>query len=379
MSVIFDKTAAPSQRTILGGLQGLRFIAATSIVFFHLTFFVNVIPHTQWIMIFYNAVRLFFALSAFVLMYQTAPTLGKKNWVQDYLVRRFLRIAPLFYLLLLIDVAIMRFHLGHTLPSLGTVALNLLFLFNLSPEHMPSLVMGGWTVGVEMIFYAVLPVIAMLIRRIESALVFLVLSAALGYFASSFTPSPDQWWTADWNFVANLRWFACGIVSYFIFMRLQKNKTSKRTTAALCGAVCILAIAAHFVINDVQIKVLPIMAFMIAICTWQAYAPSYVLLNSIAQYWGERSYSIYLLHAPLLLLMVPYYAALKSSGYQVVAILIGSCSSVAILFFIAAVTYRFIERPGMTLSRALTHSRPLFAVHHNLAANAATSGKSDAR
>jgi peptidoglycan/LPS O-acetylase OafA/YrhL len=136
-------------------------------------------------------------------------------------------------------------------------------------------------------------------------------------------------------------------------MRLQKNKTTKHATAVLCGAVCILALASYLLIDNLQMKVLPIMAFLIAICAWQTHAPSCILLNSIAQYWGERSYSIYLLHAPLLLLMVPYYAVLKRGGYHVFAILIGSCSSVAILFFVAAVTYRFIERPGMKLSRAL--------------------------
>ena len=43
---------------------------------------------------------LFFILSAYALMHSTEHTLHRPTWAKEYFVKRFFRIAPLFYCIL---------------------------------------------------------------------------------------------------------------------------------------------------------------------------------------------------------------------------------------------------------------------------------------
>ena len=82
----------------LPGIHGLRALAALSIVLFHQSYalttpaFASVVQHY-----FGLGVTLFFVLSAFALSHATYGRMSEPNWVRDYAVRRYFRIAPLFY------------------------------------------------------------------------------------------------------------------------------------------------------------------------------------------------------------------------------------------------------------------------------------------
>ena len=137
----------------LEGIHGLRGLAALSIVLFHFVYIAR-IPAPRWLAFttthFNLGVLLFFSLSALSLYHSSkfAPaSFGA------YLVKRFFRIAPLFYLML-----------GYMLwwggvPDSNVLLINLTFSFNLFPGQHQSLVWAGWSVSVEMLFYLLLPAI----------------------------------------------------------------------------------------------------------------------------------------------------------------------------------------------------------------------------
>ena len=104
---------------------------------------------------FYLAVHVFFVLSAFALAYSATQS---PTGYGAYLVKRFFRIAPLFYVL----VAWAIYRGGW--PDWATLAANLTFTFNLVPGMHLSLVWAGWSVGVEMLFYLVFPFLLMSLR-----------------------------------------------------------------------------------------------------------------------------------------------------------------------------------------------------------------------
>ncbi|WP_291271917.1 acyltransferase [Geothrix sp.] len=125
------------------------------------------------------SVSAFFVLSGFVLFRTTPwPRLQKEGPTRFWL-RRFLRLAPVFYVVCALNVA---FHLGMgPEPSGRFIAENLSLTFGaIHPNH--ALVTGGWYVGLVALLYFAYPALAWL--REKGGLAFLV-ALALGLWAWS--------------------------------------------------------------------------------------------------------------------------------------------------------------------------------------------------
>ncbi|WP_286355996.1 acyltransferase family protein [Geothrix oryzae] len=129
------------------------------------------------------SVSAFFVLSGFVLFRTTPwPRLQKEGPARFWL-RRFLRLAPVFYVVCTLNVA---FHLGMgPEPSWRFIAENLSLTFGaIHPNH--ALVTGGWYVGLVALLYFAYPALAWLREKggPRGGLVFLA-ALALGLWAWS--------------------------------------------------------------------------------------------------------------------------------------------------------------------------------------------------
>ena len=93
-----------SRNRLLPALHGLRGLAASAVVLFHLHH-INALAIPYQIKFvgthFGLGVQLFFVLSAFSLFYSTISGINNNGWVRDYFLKRFFRIAPLFYVMLI--------------------------------------------------------------------------------------------------------------------------------------------------------------------------------------------------------------------------------------------------------------------------------------
>lgn len=108
-------------------------------------------------------VQLFFVASALTLCLSTA----KRNpQLTDFYLRRFFRIAPLYYfgiiIYFLIFIFILRQFTGERESGFGSytpinIAANLLFVNNYYPPANNTIVPGGWSISLEMSFYLVFP------------------------------------------------------------------------------------------------------------------------------------------------------------------------------------------------------------------------------
>ncbi len=139
-------------------------------------------------------VSAFFVLSGFVL-FRTAPLDRiRREGLGRFWLRRFLRLAPLFYVGVAVNVL---FHLGMGPDPTGRFLLeNVTLAFGaIHPNH--ALVTGGWYVGLVALLYAVYPLLAWL--REKAGLPFLVV-LAVGLWAWSL-PSTlhDVMAQAPWN------------------------------------------------------------------------------------------------------------------------------------------------------------------------------------
>src|SRR4051794_2005679 len=160
---------------LLPGLHGLRATAAMMVLLYHLHAIppVRAVPEMlPWIATHFGlGVHLFFALSAFSLAWANPQAATRPG---PYLVKRFFRIAPLYWLLATLILLVGRW------PGTGRVLAEYGFAFNFIPGWHGGLVPAGWTVGVEMPFYLVLPLL-LRIRGIPGMALAAILATALSW------------------------------------------------------------------------------------------------------------------------------------------------------------------------------------------------------
>jgi len=165
-------------------LESLRGIAALMIIFYHLSELLKVpVPGTlQFISVhFWLGVPMFYTLSGFVIAYGYAERMRSGAQRTAFYIARFFRIAPLFYAMLAIVTLWTWLH--HQIFDYQTVILNATFLFGLVPGKHESAVLAGWSIGIEMLFYILFPLLAMVVKTIRGVVIAFIIACCLSAWA----------------------------------------------------------------------------------------------------------------------------------------------------------------------------------------------------
>jgi peptidoglycan/LPS O-acetylase OafA/YrhL len=140
-----------------GYIDALRGIAITAVMASHL---VNFFPDMSWHVFIVtqfggHGVQLFFLVSALTL---TMSWRVRHDGAVHFWVRRLFRIAPMFWLALVVYGGMNAAGVWPTGGSdLRSLMLTFTFLHGWSISAINLVVPGGWTIGVEMSFYAIFP------------------------------------------------------------------------------------------------------------------------------------------------------------------------------------------------------------------------------
>jgi peptidoglycan/LPS O-acetylase OafA/YrhL len=366
-----------TQSDKLTGLQALRFFAAFSVFMVHMVNFgtgLEAAKPVGDIIFAYGplGVQLFYVLSAFAMMYSTRAYAGTPNWLLQFYSKRFFRIAPLFYVMCAVTTAYVVYRDGAYTMTPTEIALNVLFVNNLVPQFAASLVFAGWSVSVEMMFYVIFPLIFLYVRSIRVAAILLAVAIVgeqlarptLEHFRLPLSTYPNFSWEV------NLPYFLFGIIAFLIYDRLRTTRLAAPDASfgvVLGYHATFLAIAAAIVtpalVYDGWLRAhdrldMPAWgAFFTVLVAWVALRPIPGFGWKPLQFLGERSYSLYLVHALILAALSPWlrslYGALKPSLglWAMVPISLGTY---VLVIAVSVLTYAFIERPGMNLARAIS-------------------------
>ncbi len=342
----------------LAGIHGLRAAAAIIVMLPHVGFqLILALPHGSPAAMALSGfgVHLFFVLSAFSLF---ASHAGDENY-PEYAIKRFFRIAPLFYAMM----AFYFFTLGPQSISLAEFVLNLTFTFGLVPDALRSTVAGGWSVGVEMIFYALLPLILMICRKPGAFVVLASVGAVVswGSYRMILDANPHREISmtnnpAFYSFSSNIAPFCLGLLAFAIYRSVRNRDLAAKVAAATSLALLILLIATPL-IDETRTPNRPgafiLFALFATVTLWQALKPSWLLRTRLMQHLGERSYSLYLIQFPIIGTLHPLYKVIYKAvplpGNWAYVICVGA--TVAIVAIAANVTYHLIELPGVNLGR----------------------------
>ena len=293
---------------VLPNLTSIRLFAALYVLIFH-QFNQELGASTPWLLrnfvaAGYEGVSLFFVLSGFILAYVHPEVSSKRR----FYAMRFARVYPLYFAALLWMVP----HQVYVSPTKSTALLigaHVLVLQSWYPPIALTLNVPGWTLSVEVLFYASFPfLIGPLRRRVDHwrALIFLIWTIWLippvlvNYLlprlhAGSTTLSLGHALLATPP--ARLGEFGIGILLGLDFRRRQPVVRGHVVLAALLLTVGLLelnGLIAHEVMRD-GLMALPFGILVYAVAGWK----SPWMGSRQLQFGGEVSFGIYLLQVPI--------------------------------------------------------------------------------
>jgi peptidoglycan/LPS O-acetylase OafA/YrhL len=301
-----------------------------------------------------KGVQLFFFVSAFTLFMSFHRRYGKeKHPMLNYGIRRFFRIAPMYYLAILFYVFVFPMY---PFSTIGTIY-NFTFVHGLSIEWINNIVPGGWSIGVEMLFYVLLPFLFFRIKNLDQAIKFfigsMIFKAILEYLIRTVIIAPDK---AQMDlfltfYLPNqLPIFSLGIIFYFIAEKgeFKLSFIKQSTLLSLIGVLMVLLVFESKILID-NIISFGIMFLILAI--YMSRTKGFLLNKGLCQI-GKYSFSIYLLHFAVIAFLENtsiyniHLGGIFSFLLQYVFVAI--CAIV-----VSAITYNLIELKGQALGRKI--------------------------
>jgi peptidoglycan/LPS O-acetylase OafA/YrhL len=283
--------------------------------------------------------------------------------VRNFFVRRWFRIAPLFLLAIVVYLAIYGFGPRYWAPN-GVrpwfVPATALLLHGFHPETINAIVPGGWSIAVEVTFYAVLP---WLLPRLTcpTRLLACLLAAILAYvldrvllsrFVGGFYPADQQYLVDTFtklNFLGQAPVFAIGLVTYEVIQRRPGAGPLAVVAATVAGVIAAAtgllgSRLAYVLVSDPVVAAVGMSWFVATLSRW----PVRAVVNRLTTFLGRISYGLYLCHWLVI-------EALRKGGF-VESLPPGNASALA--FFCLTMTggaalawllYHAVERPGIRL------------------------------
>ena len=350
----------PERRRSLVGLQVLRAVAAISVVVNHAVSEASSrdVIKTDIDFDFGGfGVDIFFVISGFIMVYSNVGAFGRTSSVSSFLIRRIIRIVPLYWLVSTIFLVTLQAVREDPGLSLHYIIASYLFIPFPEPQDgadFPFYFLG-WTLEFEMFFYLFFSVSLMWRRSVGVASLcgFMVAYMTLGSVVH-FPPPFDYWVSSQ------LLEFVAGCLLAEAYLR------GLRFGARTCRSLTLGAILAVFVTwyylggwpdGRGVVWGLPAMA-LVGAATLRPARAAYRVEAILARI-GDASYSLYLVHS--LVFVVVYHLARHSFRHwdrvppaAYVGLLLLSASGVAFIGFWG------VERPMTSMLQRLLlrhHSR----------------------
>jgi peptidoglycan/LPS O-acetylase OafA/YrhL len=344
------------------GLDGLRGIAAVSVVVLHVWMFGHIVDpnRTDIVDRFVGelrlAVPLFFVLSGYLV---ARPWL--RSGLRDeplpplrvYALRRAARILPGYWVCLAGSYALMRALDHPRAVQLSDLPTFLLFAENQSRTLHGELNPPLWTLAIEVSFYAVLPLIGIALwwalRRAGrgAALALIVLIGGAGIAWSGLAVHNDWDALTTTSLPSYLPLFACGLGAAVIAQG-RTPSTAVRWTLLAAGITLVFlngwwrsggAGVTGYVVQDVVAGV----GFAL-LCVAATSTPGHVLGSPPLRFMGAVSMGTYLWHMPVLYLLLAEGLMPSSATLAILAVI--ACS-----LAIGWLSWKLIEEPSMIFAR----------------------------
>ncbi|MEN2980369.1 acyltransferase [Tistrella bauzanensis] len=350
----------------ISAFEGLRGVMACWVMLFHIAAFSG--------MSFANAIQpdipvdVFILISGFVIAHLFT---AKDEPYGQFIFRRFMRLYPIYLLALALAIGLTEVY-RHIIfdsplsPFMGSqqerqtevdeaflvhIAVHLTLLHGALPDAVlprssMAILSPAWSISLEWQFYLIAPFVIGWIKTLRRFFIALTL-AYIGFWLIRL--SGLEFGKPSF-ILQRLPHFILGIGAYlFYFKLLHEGKASPRQSKFLLiiGTVCAVALASQAVFIG--------FLFLLAI-SWPLNLRGGGLASRIdsalSSHWvvavGAASYSIYILHVPIIWLVLHFLMPVVGGNrYGIFAIMLAVVPAVTIA--ISMQTYRYVEKPLMRL------------------------------
>jgi len=374
--------AASGRSAHLPYLDGLRGTASAWVLLYHIAL-LNAVQYPV-LKEGPSAVDLFMVLSGFLMAFHYLEREGREPWQssatwKQFWIRRFFRIAPVYYLLLAVAlitgpwISEARNLIGtdqwqavrlvdrYTDQSLLNLLSHVSFTFGFLPRYSYEDALPDWSIGLEMQFYIALPFLMLLWKRVGPLGL-----AASGLVASllvrHFFPSYVAAFVMPSMLTMKLHVFVAGML-----LAAALRGGGVRKVTMLVATAIVLPLVAGFAHIDnfrsaaIQTILIGLFACLVFHRQAQRFALAAAVMRAVIaafdsrfmRWLGDTSYSVYLLHLLIvipvvgLLFTVPGFAALHGST----RVLLSAAIAIPPVYLVAYLLHRFIERPGIALGK----------------------------
>lgn len=305
-----------------------------------------------------RGVQLFFIASAFTLFLSKDSRKQESLATTSFFIRRFFRIAPMFYLAIFYylwqDGLGSRYWLGDA-PNITTANIisTLTFTNSFNPYWITSIVPGGWSIAIEFLFYACLPLFLFkAIKNLNSAVIFFIISILISFILNDFL-SKNQLITSDllWNgylyfyFPSQLPVFAIGIICYYLIIKNESLKNINQLSLILLSILSFLQLSKGFEFFQSHVLFSLTFALLIFALSEKSYK---FFVNSFTTFIGKLSFSLYLAHFAVLHWLEHFqmtdFLVIRTVNYGVRFLIVLLLSTI-----VAYITYSLIELPWIKI------------------------------
>lgn len=336
-------------------IDSLRGLAALNVVLFHLLLMPT--PHlelSEWFKIQVmkggSGVNLFFIISAFTLAMSWNNRSSESHRLISFYIRRFFRVAPLFYILMILSY-FRDSLLFSSPPPIKLVLSTFTFTFGLLPKYYETFVWAGWTLGVEMLFYLVFPLFGSISKNILTTFFLFIASLLLSLYVSTVL-FVDLGNYAHLNILSQLPYFLFGVFLYSLYERGYLISFPQKFNIFL--GLFFAATYLYFLHGPVLSQLNVLWTCIIYGSLFVFGFKSSLLKKSYAlRQLGKVSYSVYLFHPLVIFLFFTKYPTIYSRLPKDLAYLCSLGLVLTVLFPLAYASWKWIETPGQNMGKRI--------------------------
>lgn len=310
----------------------------------------------------WTGVNVFYFVSAMTMCLMWTQRSGEANATGKFYIRRFLRIAPLFWLAIPVYLALNGTGPSDNAPGgIGPlqVILTATFLHGFWPDSVNSVVPGDWSIAAEMTFYLVFPLLITTFgarRHLYLALaivlhlvnVCLFKPWAFALFSAYYGPGHEAfvWTTLHISFLNQLPVFLVGCALFF-----SLRDGFARSDAVIYAIFIALSFIADRATGSHEFNYLMInlvLGAMVVGCI--KLAIRFQPLEAL----GRNSYSMYLSHFAVIYGLRQLWPLADG----LISLLIAYVVTAALSYLVARATWHLVERRAQDLAHRLTTTGP---------------------